>query len=188
MPDWLTAILAIPHLHTILIVLFLVLLLISVFGNIGVDLKEKKITFGSLKKRSCGDCINILMAKRTGFEVMYNTKRMSILRQQMVFVEHKLIEIEQIIGKEIHNRVKDEIRRSFKENGFLEMSETDYDNYLNDRYEVLLPMIDTQDIKIPPIIKDIYTNAKAVKLRVETEIKKLEEDFINDMDEFVKVK
>ena len=189
MPPWATAILGIPHIHWIIIIVLVVLFLVSVFGNIGIDWKEQKFTFGSKKQpkvRTCGDCIRLLMAKRIGFEVMYNTKHSNILRQQMIFTEHKIIEIEQIIKSETHLNFKDELRRSFKENGFNEMNDRDYQNYLEERSETLSNLLNTIDIKIPPIIKEIYDNARAVKIRIDLEIKKLEEDFIIDIEDFTK--
>jgi hypothetical protein len=189
MPSWAAAVLAIPHLHWIIIVILVVLFLVSVFGNIGIDWKEQKFTFGSKKQpkvRTCGDCIKLLMAKRTGFEVMYNTKHSSVLRQQMVFAEHKIIEIEQIIKTEVHINFKDEVRRSFKENGFNDMNDQDYNNYIEERVETLSTLLNSADIKLHSIIKDIYDNAKAVKSRIDLEIKKLEDDFIVDIDNFTK--
>lgn len=189
MPGWITAILSIPHIHWIIIIVLIVLFLVSVFGNVGIDWKEQKFTFGSKKQprvRTCGDCIRLLMAKRTGFEVMYNTKHSSVLRQQMIFAEHKIIEIEQIIKTEVRCNFKDELRRSFKENGFNDMNDLDYRNYLDERCETLCNLLNTADKEIPPIIKEIYDNAKAVKSRIDLEIKKLEEDFIVDIDTFTK--
>lgn len=189
MPGWITAILSIPHIHWIIIIVLIVLFLVSVFGNVGIDWKEQKFTFGSKKQprvRTCGDCIRLLMAKRTGFEVMYNTKHSSVLRQQMIFAEHKIIEIEQIIKTEVRCNFKDELRRSFKENGFNDMNDHDYGNYLDERCETLCNLLNTADKEIPPIIKEIYDNAKAVKSRIDLEIKKLEEDFIVDIDTFTK--
>jgi hypothetical protein len=172
----------------IIVFTLIVLLLVSVFGNIGINLKEKKITFGSQKtpkKRSCSDCINLLMAKRTAFEVMYNTKQTGILRQQMIFAEHKLTEIELITKKENHPSIKDEIRRSCKENGFVEMPIEDYSRYLEERIDTITSLLNTEDPKIPLIIKEIYDNAKRVKIRIEQEIKKLEEDFIKELDSLI---
>jgi hypothetical protein len=183
-----TAILAIPYLHLIVIAILLALVVISVVGNIGINWKEKKFTFGQPKPpkvRSCSDCIKLLMAKRTAFEVLYNTKQTSILRQQMVFAEHKLMEIEILTKKEIHPSVKDEIRRSYKENGFVDMNPADYDRYVSERIDTLTSMLNTADIKVPPIIKDIYNNAKNTKIRIDTEIKKLEDDFIKEIDQLI---
>ena len=189
MPTWVTAILAFPHIHLVIIAILIMMFLVSVFGNIGIDWTAKKFTFGSqTKQRTCSDCIRLLMAKRTGFEVMYNTKHSSILRQQMIFAEHKLIEIEQIISHETRCAFKDELRRSFKENGFQEMNANDYEKYIQERTETLMAMLNSTDIKLPNIIRDIYNNAKSVKARLDLEIKKLEEDFCIEIDQLVKTK
>lgn len=171
---------------TILIIVLVILFLVSVFGNVGIDWKNKKFVFGSqktIRDRSCIDCISILMAQRTNFETKYNFKRNSCLRQQMIFVEHKLVDIEQITGYELHSRFKDEIRRSFKDNGFEEMNKTDYNNYIQERIETLTTQVNCKDEKIKTIIKEMYDNAKSVKSRVHQELIKLETEFdkyIND--------
>ena len=173
----------------IIICTLIVLLIASIMGNIGVDWKEKKFTFGSKKQsktRSCGDCISLVLAKRIGYESIYWLKQSSILRSQMTFVEHKIVEIEQIVKREITYRLKDEFRRSFKENGFFEMNETDYARYILERSETSLNILNSSDTRIISIIKEIYDNAKSVKTRVDLELKKLEEEFILDIDNLIK--
>lgn len=171
----------------ILIIVLIVMFLVSVFGNIGIDWKNKKFVFGSQRKtrtRSCNDCISILMAQRTNFETKYNFKRSSCLRQQMIFVEHKIVDIEQITGYELHNRFKDEVRRSFKDNGFEEMNKTDFNNYIQERIETLTTQINNKDEKIKIIIREIYENAKSVKSRINQEMTKLENEFDKFIEDF----
>lgn len=173
----------------ILIIVLVILFLVSVFGNIGIDWTNKKFTFGSQrtpKARSCADCIRLLMAKRTGFEAIYSLKHTNILRQQMVYAEHKIIEIETLIKNETHASFKDELRRSFKENGFFEMNKSDYTRYIEERTETLTSLLNSTDTKINSIIKDIYDNAKLVKARIDLELKRLEEEFVKDIDSLIK--
>lgn len=91
-----------PSFPWIIIAILIVLVAVSVFGNIGVDWKEKKFTFGhqeqeylstsTLQKRSCTDCIMLILGKRTIFESTYHTLLSKILRDQMIFAEHKIQE------------------------------------------------------------------------------------------------
>jgi hypothetical protein len=165
------------------------LLIVSIGGNIGIDWKSQKFTFGSqrrVRSRSCGDCVRIIISKCTVHFFNFNKNHTSILRQQMVFAEHKIIEIEQIVKSELHSRFKDEIRRSFKDNGFNNMNESDYANYIDERVETLSTLINFKNKKIDFIIKEIYDNAKSVKIRIEQEIKNEEDAFIKDIDKFSK--
>jgi hypothetical protein len=174
--------------HPVILILALfVFLLISIFGNIGINLKDKKFTFGQQKQikfRSCSDCIRLLMAKRTAFESIYYIKQNSILRQQMLYAENKLVEIETILGKLCHPGIKDEIRRSFKDNGFSVMPDENFKKYIEDRKEILFSMLNipTND-KISYIIKEIYCFAKDVRINLEEEIKRLEENFKKEIDD-----
>jgi len=47
-----------------------------------------------MAKRSCGDCILILMGEREKYELKMNLKQDRLLRQQMNFIEQRLIEME----------------------------------------------------------------------------------------------
>jgi hypothetical protein len=167
----------------------LVLVVISVIGNIGIDLSNKKITFGfSKNKRSCGDCVNLLLAKRTTFETLYYNKQNSILRQQMIFAEHKLLEMELILQKELHNNVIKEIRRSMIENNFSHMKKEEYDRYICNRKEILINYISPNEnlnIKILEIIEDIYFNAKNVKLKTDKELDYLVKNFNHEIEKFI---
>lgn len=237
----------------IIVVILIVLVAISVFGNIGVDWKEKKFTFGHLEqhdqlpiqqqtqKRSCADCIMLILGKRTIFESTYHTLLSRILRDQMTYAEHKIQEAkyfllqsyqtdieyfrhgdpdlirenkEYIIYQEtISNaleNVKDEIRRSFRENGFHTLEDSEFKSYVKERIQTLITIVrdylrrtyptsgmivplsdrfkklDTRGIdEIEAIISDLYVNAKNVRSKIEDEIKSLESCFISDIDSLV---
>jgi len=229
----------------IIIFILIILLLISIFGNIGVDWKEKRFTFGKTgmgSKRSCKDCIMLIVGKRVQFETLYNLKISTILRDQMNYVEHKFQEVtfelentyrDDLLTynknecKEIENKefilyrellsnslfeTKDEIRRSFKENGFHDMNDRDFDQYIKDRSTLLLtiarehiqrsypsnmiiPIIERfkrYDIvsakKIEYIIRDIYINAKEIRCRVLKELDELQFKFVDEVDSLVERK
>ncbi|MCK9429416.1 MAG: hypothetical protein M0R17_05390 [Candidatus Omnitrophica bacterium] len=177
-----------PQTSLVIIVFLAVLVIISVAGNVGIDWNNKKITFGSGKnKRSCADCVNYLLTKRTTFETLYYNKQNSILRQQMIFAEHKLLEMELFVGYEFKCNIKDELRRSFKNNGFAERTPVEYEKYIQERIGSLTTMIAVTHPSFPAIIREIYDHAKDTTLRVESELKKLEKDFIKDVDKFIGV-
>lgn len=115
-----------------------------------------------------------------------------------------------IIYETLETMVKLEIRRSMKENGFHEMDEPSFQMYLNTRHKVIYQIIIKQIINLYPkaagmllsqeeilrqseelipnintIIDEIYRNAKNIKLDSEKEIKKIEDQFQNELEVFV---
>lgn len=165
-------------------IIIIVLLLVIALTRPQIDFNNKSIKFRE-NKRSCRDCFDLLQGMRTSFEISYNLKLNSILRLQMIYAEQKLEEIAVSIRNPIHYSVKDEIRRSFKENGFCEMDESQYNRYLDGRYDYFNIALNNMNEDIKLIIKDIYDNAKSVKIRIENEIKQLEEDFHKKVNEMV---
>lgn len=166
----------------IIIFLLISLLIVSLKGNI--TFKGFLGTFGigssdnsaaqqkkSRFKRTCGDCILILMAEREKLEYSLRNLQNQILKSQMNYVEQKLISLEinltdsflttinnngdhelselntknkeELIGYQykIYNQIikncldilKDEFRRSFKENGLSSINELEFSYYLKDR-------------------------------------------------------
>jgi hypothetical protein len=103
----------------------------------------------------------------------------------MTFAEHKMQEIESIIGSELHVRVKDEFRRSAKENGFDTLSDEDFKQYLEDRKDTLCLMIGNSSPEVKAIIDEIYVNMKEVKNRTDKELVELQEKFTTDINKFV---
>lgn len=166
-------------------IIIIVLLIVIALTKPKIDLSKKSLSFRE-NKRSCGDCIQILQGMRTSFELAYNLKLNSILRLQMVYVEQKLEEIAIIIKYPVHDSIKNEIRRSFKENGFCELTEEQYTRYLDSRYDYFNTALNNNSEEIKTIVKDIYDHAKEVKLRIEAEIKDLEDKFSDDLNNLVK--
>ena len=125
----------------------------------------------SSKKVSCGDCVLILLSIREKFEYEYLKLENNLLRMQMTFTEQKIQEavffLSQSFSEDIlvlgeesdRNRkvmesslycealknamlsVKDEIRRSFKENGFSNFNEKELSHYVKAKISLLITII-----------------------------------------------
>lgn len=196
----------------------------------------KWITGRSLK-RSCGDCVLILFAIREKYESdIYNVEK-HILKSQMVYFEQKEIEIVQKFTESFRNDielksddhtvalkiaqinnyqeamknslsyVKDELRRSFKENGFCDFSDSDYSTYVKSKTKTFISIVqsylstyytNTESLvnmkhrfnklntnEIESIAFDVYNNARAVYKDSKDKIAKLKEEFKADIDAFV---
>lgn len=192
-------------------------------------------------RRSCGDCILILMGEREKYELSMRKKMDRLLKLQMNFIEQRLIEIEgmltdsyttlfnsmntQFDSKENYEveyklyyglmrdtlmTIKNELRRCLKENGFYELSDSEFSTYIKDRVQVLTTMITQQlrnlypikgvSIPIEKIIDDIekkrsqlnsyvfeiFVNSKQVVIETDQEIEALKDNFANWVDEFVR--
>lgn len=100
------------------------------------------------------------------------------------------------------NVAKDEIRRSFKENGFHELSGLEFQNYVKNKttdllnrsrsylihrypHNMLISLDDRLNSldasKMEDICFDIYVNAKDTRIRVEKEKTTLQENYINEI-------
>jgi hypothetical protein len=113
---------------------------------------------------------------------------------------------EEILKQSIHI-TKDEIRRSFKENGFHEMDDFRFQQYIKNkasdlinrarsylahRYPasgMIIPIderINRLNInKMEDVCSDIYMNAKSVRNKAEEEIKEIEDLFIKDIHKMI---
>jgi len=80
------------------VVLFLSLLFgLGFIGKVNLKIGKNIITFGRGGKRSCADCILLLMAKRERFESQRNFILNRVLKEQMNFAEQKLLELQSIL-------------------------------------------------------------------------------------------
>lgn len=182
------------------------------------------------KKRSCQDCIEIVMSKRDKFDFNKKIREDKILTYRMNYTEEKLLELENDFlerfekridqfsnsghsDKEIESKmfyglfkealykVKREIRRSYKENGFCGIGEVDFINFIKDKTRVLISilirnlrniyptqgtLIDIDSIvadieskydTIHEYIKDIFTYAKQVIEENEKEMEEMKKEF-----------
>lgn len=114
------------------------------------------------------------------------------------------------ILKQSLSHVQDEVRRSFKENGFHEISGLEFQSYVKNksqdlvniarnyflhRYPAIGMIISSSDRhdrlnvdKLEDIIFDIYINAKNVRIKTQKDIEELEKEFINKIQELIKLK
>lgn len=158
--------------HYIIIILFLIIIMfLVVSGNLVIDFRKRKFSFGKSNKRSCRDCLTLLLSKRIQYETLYNTKSNKILKDQMNYVEHKLQIIkylcldmyrnnikyynnlhdpdeekkEIILYQELISNtlmeVKDFIRQTFKENGFDKFDRADFKEYIRDKNTIITSLI-----------------------------------------------
>lgn len=108
--------------------------------------------------------------------------------------------------------VKDEIRRSFKENGFETLSGVEFSSYVKNKVGTLISiahdhiqnmypyegmivssndrqgLIDENLSKIEDICFDIYVKAKEIKITSRRKIEKLDKEFAEELDEFINLK
>lgn len=191
------------------------------------------------KKRSCTDCLTIILSKRHKFESLikkiYKEQEKienKILKNQMNFVEQKLVDMETMfidfyntfVYKEKINkiiiknelvqyrmfcgllrdglwmRIRDEIRRSFKENGYYNIGGQEFAIYVKNQFKTIisilrrhlmnlyppnesvvvtidkvLEFIREVEAKIEDKTFEIYIEAKKVKIDANRKIKELTE-------------
>lgn len=188
------------------------------------------------KKRSCFDCILLINSIREHYEVERNEISDGILKLQMNFAEQKMIEMETMlyskymeslsklslpydeeskqsiifygILKDTQRIIKDEIRRSFKENGFHTFSGMEFStyvkvrmstikalstqNYMN-RYPSHVMVINKEQLmnmmmlilpQMEDVLYDVYTNAKDIRLVSDKKLKDIKAEFVKKLDEF----
>jgi hypothetical protein len=230
----------------ILIVVLLIVLLIMVIVKIdtikkifGLRVWGKK----KVEKRSCRDCILIVLSKGEQYNQNRNIIRDSILDNQMTFASHKIDSLflglvlsysqdiikarkdkdnpdyllenkEYLMYQEMLGNAlalcKKEIRRSFKENGFHEKEGKEFNDYVKKQAETLISigrtyikekypshgmMVQIEDRfgrmdvrEIESYVMDVYMNAKDIMIRADNDIKKLKDNFSNDIETFSNVK
>lgn len=116
-----------------------------------------------------------------------------------------------IIYESLEKIVKDEIRRSFKENGFHAFNDLEFSVYLKTRQKVIIQLVFQQIINLYPkaagmllsqdeiicmsenllpsinmIIDEMYINAKKIKSESEKEIQKIENQYKDEMNIFIR--
>ena len=251
----------------ILVVIFLsavVITIIALRGKLGIKIGNKSINLGGseeqkkntqknndpiplpvtvnmTQKRSCGDCVLLLMGEREKYEFKIRRERDKIMKVQMTFAEQKLIEIQTKISNNvsimIHESIKDkittveesvqyilvycllkdslllikdEIRRSFKDNGFFNLSGSEFSWYVKERTQAISSMLTQYMRNIYPdrggvlqlqkilrsmeeeatflsgIINDIYSYASEVRIETDERVKKMQEEFGAWVDKFTK--
>jgi len=193
------------------------------------------------QKRSCGDCILLLMGEREKYEVRIRQESHKILKIQMNFAEQKLIEVQnyimRTISNHIHNTtnkqdgifvdenlqskliygllmdiivaVKNECRRSFKDNGFYDVCSSDFSRYTQERVAVIysimnqyihnmfpnrsdfispnsvIDLLEKERTFFTQIIKEIYVNARTAKLDAHKKTNSIKDEFSSWVDHFI---
>jgi hypothetical protein len=249
-----------PLSYSLIVLAILAVTLIALKGHIKARFGKKEVELGPdsndsgqdpilkppqtvtvIQKRSCGDCILLLMGEREKCEIQMRKESDRILKDQMNFAEQKLIEIHNSfmgeIMDEIHRFsqinsnsvdesvqhklayglfkdallfVKNEIRRSFKDNGFYELDSTDFTAYVKDRVSVITSMLNqyirnmfpnkTSLISLNAVteivrsegnslsiqLNEIYVHAREARIETENKIEKIQIEFGLWIDDFIK--
>jgi len=189
-------------------------------------------------KRTCGDCILLLMGEREKFELNMGRETNKVLKAQMTHTEQKIIEIQNRILNNISDdisadnenndvdesvqykliyglmkdaffHIKDEIRRSFKDNGFYEINGSEFAWYVKERTQTLTSMLSQYIRNIYPdrggvlkrqkvlnsiekeaaflagIVNDIYAHAREVRLECDTKVEEIRAQFGLWVDNFI---
>jgi len=228
-----------PSLSVLALIIISIAFILSKWGS---ALNSTKIIPKKNKtKRSCGDCVLILLSIREKYEYQMRNIDNSLLKLQMKYSEQKIQEIIfflsqsfaddiRIYGEEeseerrvvqsalyceaIKNAmlsVKDELRRSFRENGFYKFSEIEFSHYVKEKTRVLIIMvrfylnqyyvdenftivhlkdrferIDKDYLqKFENWAFDIFTNAKDLISENNKAKKQLSEDLKSEIDDFI---
>jgi len=189
------------------------------------------------KRRSCGDCAVILIGKIADVLKRKATISHSILDEQMTYTEHKLEVIildllcsykedqtelrkalnvleenkEYLLYKEgIQNAfalIKKEIRRAFRENGFVDKTGKEFSDYVKNKCAELISIgkrymmssYPSDDMIVPidylfnsidvhkyeDITFEIFLNARDVRRIAEEKQKKIDVEFKKDIDNFI---
>jgi len=214
----------------------------------GSSVKESKDTPKDEKnktlpaKKSCGDCVLIMMGEREKYEIKTRKTIDRVLKNQMNNAEQKLVEIQTLLinaftealydkrndqnehtvdDEAVQSKlfyglvrdalllVKDEIRRSFKENGFFDFNGSEFTFYVRDKIKFLLSIlsqhlrnlypsqgvivdlqkilksIESKTTEIEALGFEMYTHAKEAKLEAEKQTKELRTEFSNWIDSFI---
>ncbi len=245
-----------------IVIIAIAVVIIALRGKLGIKIGNKTINLGggteekkkdtkavsttspstvSAQKRTCGDCILLLMGEREKFEFKIRREMDKVMKTQMTFAEQKLIEVQTkvsnnistTIHESIENKtttveesvqyklvyglmkdslfhVKDEIRRSFKDNGFYDINGSEFSWYVKERTQVITSMLSQYMRNIYPdrggvlplqkilksmekestflsgIINDIYSYAREVRLECDEKVKEIQTQFGTWVDNFTK--
>jgi len=119
-----------------------------------------------------------------------------------------------LINDAINIRAKDEVRRSFKENGFSEMEGNDFNQYVKNQTKTIMSLIKNHIINLYPhncksvkikmddiinyvkgnehnfdkVIEEIYQEAKRMKIQDRQLLNKIDIEFEKDINSFVESK
>jgi len=229
-----------PWTPYIIIFILLAIVIISLYGQLGWGSKLFKFVLGKdkSKKRTCTDCIRVILGKTAKFQTRRDILQNNVLKNQMTYAEIKLKEFElyliQDYKSQLYQRrtptsnlciehkefllyqetllnacetIKSEIRRSFKENGFHELTGTEYSSYVKSKAEALIsigrqyimsrypfegmiiPLDDRFEMLDKASVSDytnsIYGRAKEIRLDADREIAELDSKYEKEITEFI---
>lgn len=224
----------------IIIILVTLLVTLAMLGKVNLKIGKNIITFGKTAKRSCGDCILLILGKRERLGSQKDFILNRILKEQMNFVEQKILEMQgvflnsyrtqmhqlsdgEIPESEFNKQyrlyqglmsttmmaIKDEFRRSFKENGFEEMSGQEFTHFVKNKlgtivslgrdhlfnlypYEsMIIPVekriewLDSYLSRLEDVCFEIYVKAKEIKIEATKKVQSLDKEFSKEIDEFI---
>ena len=159
-----------PSMSLIVLLFAVILVFISKWETI-VKISKSMSGKVPISKRTCGDCILILFGIREKYEYSRRQIDTDLLRHQMKFAEQKIQEAIFFLAQSFNDDIrvsgneasssrkvtesalycealkngmlslKDELRRSFKENGFASFSEGEYTQYVKDKTKILLTTV-----------------------------------------------
>ena len=193
------------------------------------------------KKRTCGDCVLILFGIREKYDYQIRKLSNELLKKQMTFSEQKIQEVVfylaqsfsediKILGNNFTNSqklresalycealknsllsVKDELRRSFKDNGFSDLSQTELQQYIKNKVDTLITIaraylkhhyVETEETivtldfrfkkmdschksKIEDIVSQMFNKAKDLVIIIENRRGELDKSLKSEIDAFV---
>ena len=241
---------------TIILITIVSIVIIALIGRFKAKIGDKTVIIGDDKsddtcdttmipkpihtvitaKRGCGDCILVIMAEREKYELKFRGEKDRVLKTQMIFAEHKIIEIQTLLMRNMLEKIsaaarsydesvqyklilgiikdafvtiKNELRRSFKDNGFHELSGSELSVYTKNETNSLINIIiqhvqniypdndnilDISEIvkailaikpDIEPVVHDIYANAKNTQEDVGERIVDIQKQFCSWVDSFI---
>jgi hypothetical protein len=223
------------------IAILLVILIIALIIRFKEIVDFFKWITGKQSIRSCGDCILILFGIREKYESESYALSKNILRSQMSYFEQKVQELTlwltqsyqddlELLGKDRPGQVKaeqfgyyqealkcammavkDEVRKAFKENGFAELSDSEFSIYVKSKLRTLISIaksylstyyIQNSDTivtlkyrfekldynRLNDVAFDIFGTARDVAKETIVREKELKEKFKNEIDSFIKKK
>jgi hypothetical protein len=221
---------------TVIVMLSLALLIVAMLKLKGVS-EIIKFIFKNKIGRTCGDCVLILFGMSEKYHTESLENRTNILRNQMSYFEQKsqeiflwLIQSFQddllVLGngkspslkvsqfgnyqealKNAMTAVKNETRKAFKENGFVHMSDVEFDNYVKSKLKTLVSIAQTYlstyysqsdeiivslkyrydklDLnKLSEVAFDVFEKAKMIELESISKAAELKSTFKKDVDNF----
>ena len=224
-----------PAMSVTIMVLAVVLVTASKWGEIN---KALRWLGRRPQKRSCGDCILYMSGLKEKYQAEIEYVKDNVLRAQMNYVEIQLKDSvfhlsktfktdinvlapdrpgrERVVQLSYYKetlknalmRIKDEVRRSFKENGFCEISEIEFAQYVKMKFANIITIareymsenyIETEDTivglahrfanfddqKFEEMTFLCYRNAKQIVVDAKRQIADLKSEFKQEVDKFV---